>query len=129
MSNFELMKNILYILLSLSLFGCMPKSSSYTSNVSVQEAKELINSIPDLQIVDVRTPEEWNQGAIHNAIKLNVKDADFSDKISKLSKNTPTLVYCKKGGRSAKATLIMEELGFTHLHNLLGGYDKYSTTK
>jgi rhodanese-related sulfurtransferase len=122
------MKNILFILICHILFGCMPQSSANTSNVSVQEAKELINSIPDIQIVDVRTPGEWSQGAIHNAIKLNVQDADFSDKISKLSKNMPTLVYCKKGGRSAKATLIMEELGFTQLYNLLGGYDDYSTT-
>ena len=122
------MKNILFILICHILFGCMPQSSANTNNVSVQEAKELINSIPDIQIVDVRTPREWSQGAIHNAIKLNVQDADFSDKISKLSKNMPTLVYCKKGGRSAKATLIMEELGFTQLYNLLGGYDNYSTT-
>ena len=55
----------------------MPQTSANTSNVSVQEAKELINSAPDIQIVDVRTPVEWSQGAIHKAIKLNVQDADF----------------------------------------------------
>ena len=123
------MKNILFLFVSFISIACSQRTSENTINVSVKEAKELMISTPILQIVDVRTPEEWSQGVIDSTLKVNIRDADFADKVKLLDKNAPTLVYCKSGGRSVKATLAMEKFGFTNLYNLLGGYDEYSTTK
>ncbi len=111
------------IALSLSIISCMPKASENSKNITVTEAYALIESNSDIQIIDVRTPDEWSNGIIENAIKINIKDSDFATKLAELDKDSPTLVYCKSGGRSARATVIMEELGFRELYNMLGGYD------
>ena len=111
------------IALSFSIMSCMPKASENTKNITVTEAFSLIETQPKIQIIDVRTPDEWSNGIIENAFKINIKDSDFATKLAELDKDSPTLVYCKSGGRSARATVIMEELGFKELYNMLGGYD------
>ncbi len=108
------------------LVSCVAQTAKSAKDITVEEAKTLMSEKSDLQILDVRTPGEWSAGVIEGAIKLNIKDNDFRDRLVKLQKDQPTLVYCKKGGRSAKATLIMEELGFKEIYNMLGGYDAYS---
>ncbi|NJM79942.1 MAG: rhodanese-like domain-containing protein [Flavobacterium sp.] len=74
-----------------------------------------------VQLVDVRTPEEFEEGHLPNAVNINIKDADFQAKIGALDKTKPVLVYCKSGGRSGKACGIMKELGFTNITDLDGG--------
>lgn len=106
--------------------SCKAPQSEAIKVISTSDAVKLIKTEKELVIVDVRTPSEWAMGAIDNSIQINVKENDFASKIDKLEKDAPTLVYCKKGGRSAKATSIMEELGFTNLYDLKGGYDGYS---
>jgi len=114
------------MLLAGILISCKANSSENTTDISKEEAVALMKDTPDLQIIDVRTPAEWEGGVIDKAIKINIKDADFKSKIALLDKEAPVLVYCKSGGRSAKASAIMEELGFKTVYNLLGGYDGYS---
>jgi rhodanese-related sulfurtransferase len=69
----------------------------------------------------VRTPEEWAQGIIKGAVKMNFYDADFSKQIETLDKTQPIYVYCKAGGRSGKTAKQLEKLGFTKVYDLDGG--------
>jgi rhodanese-related sulfurtransferase len=73
-------------------------------------------------IIDVRTDEEWNEGIIPNAIKNDVLKGTFVDNLAQLDKNKNYYVYCKAGGRSAKACEIMNDLGFKNTYNLVGGF-------
>ena len=73
------------------------------------------------QILDVRTPEEWEEGTIKGATKMDFFDNDFDHQLEKLDKTKPVYVYCKSGGRSGKAAKKMEKMGFTTVYNLLGG--------
>ncbi|MFK7756225.1 MAG: rhodanese-like domain-containing protein [Flavobacteriales bacterium] len=108
------------------LCSCAPDLPNNTVDIDLFEAREQIETLDNIVLVDVRTPEEWSEGVIDNAIKINFKDSDFEEKIAKLDKNAHTIVYCKSGGRSAKATALMSQLGFKNLYNLSDGYDGYS---
>lgn len=87
-------------------------------NVNVEE---FANHIEGAQLLDVRTPEEWNEGIIEGATLANIYDADFEAKLAKLDKSKPVAVYCKSGGRSGQAMAKMSELGFKEVYNLKGG--------
>lgn len=71
-------------------------------------------------ILDVRTPEETAEGIIANAVEMNINDADFAEKIKTLDKEIPVCVYCRSGGRSARAADQLAQLGYT-VYNLDGG--------
>lgn len=90
-------------------------------DVSVAKFKELMETMPEAQLLDVRTSGECAEGMIDGALAMDIQGADFSRSLESLNKNLPVLVYCKSGGRSGRAMDIMEDLGFTKVFNLNGG--------
>jgi rhodanese-related sulfurtransferase len=76
-------------------------------------------------LIDVRTPQEFQGGHIENATNIDFNAADFTDKISALDKETPFLIYCAVGGRSARAASLMKSLGFKKVYELKGGYNNW----
>ena len=80
--------------------------------------KEDQNSV----ILDVRTPEEYEEKHIPNSKLINVQEPqNFVDEIEKLDKSKSYYVYCRSGGRSTMACNIMEQMGFSDVANLEGG--------
>lgn len=76
----------------------------------------------DAVIIDVRTPDEWNDGHIENAINIDIyKGQGFIYLLEELDKEKNYFVYCKAGGRSEQACNIMNQLGFKNTFNLIGG--------
>lgn len=73
-------------------------------------------------ILDVRTPQEYSEGYISNAVNLNIYDANaFMSKVQSFNKENNYYIYCKSGGRSSQACQIMSQLGFNNVFNLVGG--------
>ncbi|MFM2395332.1 MAG: hypothetical protein RLZZ546_3315, partial [Bacteroidota bacterium] len=93
------------------------------SNVNTADAKNLIANNQDLVVLDVRTPEEIANGKIDKALEININDPGFQASLEKLDKSKPVLVYCKAGGRSARACEIMSKIGFKKVYNLEQGFD------
>ena len=77
-------------------------------------------------LIDVRTPQEYANGHLQNATAINFFDTDFKEKVAKLDKTKPVYVYCAVGGRSAKASKILQESGFKNIYNLLGGFNGWN---
>jgi rhodanese-related sulfurtransferase len=75
-----------------------------------------------INIIDVRTPNEFAGGNIAGAVNINFYDDDFDAQIAKLNKDLPTFVYCQAGGRSQKACNAFEKLGFKEIYELEVGY-------
>jgi rhodanese-related sulfurtransferase len=102
----------------------LQKTSDFSQpvNVGVDEAEKLLQTEQDIMLLDVRTPEETQQGVINNAMVLDFYDPRFQSKIEQLDKTKTYLVYCAAGGRSADASKIMAEKGFKKVYNLSGGY-------
>lgn len=79
--------------------------------------------IPNLQLIDVRTPEEFAQGHIDGALNLNFYDDDFTQQLEqKLDKGRPVMLYCRSGNRSGQAASEMVTMGFKELYDLKGGF-------
>lgn len=83
----------------------------------------------DYVIVDVRTPEEFADGALPKAINISVTSLDFPFQINKLDKEKPVMIYCKAGSRSARAAVAMKALGFNTIYELEGGYTAWQAAK
>lgn len=84
---------------------------------------------PDLVVLDVRTPEEYDEGHIEDAYLLNIKSKDFEDELEKMDKDKTYFVYCKAGIRGCKATDLMENHGYKEVHNISGGIDKWKSKR
>ena len=78
------------------------------------------------QVIDVRTPKEFQQGHLKNAQNIHLYDQDFGQRIEKLDKKQTVYVYCKAGGRSAEAVEILQNHGFESIIELEGGTDSWS---
>lgn len=94
------------------------KLAGYAS-VAPEQAVRLMND--GAFVLDVRSIDEFRTGHLNNA--RNISIADLAQKIATLTdhKESPTLVYCESGARSARACSMLTKAGFTQLHNLSGG--------
>jgi thioredoxin len=117
------LKRLWVFLISALMFSCtngQDQSAGVIEKVDAGKFKQLIES-GDGVILDVRSPEEINQGYISGASTINFYDTDFESKINLIQKNKPVYVYCKAGGRSSQAAELMKKNGFTKVYNLDGG--------
>lgn len=88
--------------------------------ISQDEAKEIMDTQEGYIILDVRTPEEYAQGHIPNAIC--VPNATISDTESEElpDKNQLIMVYCRSGVRSSDASHKLVDLGYTNVKDIGG---------
>lgn len=112
------MKTYAIAFFSMVLFiQCTQKKEIHITEYSQKNSKKTI-------LVDVRTPEEYQAGHLDNAVNINWFDNDFADKVGEIAARRTIYVYCKKGGRSAKASHLLDSLGY-EVVDLKGGYDAY----
>lgn len=96
-------------------------------DLSQKDWSEQLANDDNAVIIDVRTPEEWSEGIIPNALLLDIYEGQgFIYKIDELDTTKNYYVYCKAGGRSAQACSIMNQLGFANTYNLLGGFMQWT---
>lgn len=94
--------------------------SAGTETVKIPAAEALIAD--KIQILDVRTEKEWQEGHLEGAVRVDFLEKGFSEEVvKKIDPKKPVLVYCKKGSRSEGAAKVMEKLGYTEIRNLDGG--------
>jgi len=90
-------------------------------NVTGTEGETLLKKRPDIVVLDIRTPDEFNEGHIENAINIDFWGDDFSSQLAKLDKNQTYLLHCRSGGRSSSALEIFRKMGFSNLIHLNEG--------
>ena len=129
------MKKTIIVLGSVLLMSLNACTGNADANATTQEVIQQEETVVDVTveqfknllieqggtILDVRTPEEWAEGIIAKAEKINYYSDNFSAEVEKLEKKQPVFVYCKKGGRSSSAADILKEKGFVKIYNLDGG--------
>jgi len=92
-------------------------------NLSQQEWEDQLEKDENALILDVRTPEELEEGYIPNAINIDFYlGQDFLNEVQKLDKDKNYYVYCRTGNRSGQACAIMNSVGFKNAYNLEGGF-------
>ena len=119
---------LLLVIVALIAIACVarrgkgaPTSAMPTfSNVDVDGFQTFI-AAPDVQLLDVRTPDEFAEGHIAGALLVDVNESDFEEKaVAVLDASRPVAVYCRSGRRSARAASLLTARGYK-VTNLEGG--------
>ena len=76
-------------------------------------------------LIDVRTPDEFNEGHIEGALNLDYNSGQFESYLDSLDSTKPVFVYCQAGGRSGKARDILKDRDFLEVYNLKNGYGNW----
>lgn len=107
------------IIMAIGFTGCENKEMSYTQ-ISMEEAVSMMNTETDYIILDVRTPEEFADKHIPNAINIP-NEVIGTEEIAELpDKDQLILVYCRSGNRSKQASEKLVALGYTNIYEFGG---------
>src|SRR5919204_1287790 len=96
--------------------------TAQVEQVDATEANALRGEIDSAAFVDVREQEEWEQGHITGA--LHIPRGNLESRIERAlpDKDRPVMVYCASGNRSLFAAKTLEELGYSDVRSLSGGF-------
>lgn len=81
--------------------------------------------LPEGTLIDVRTLQEFTEGAIPNAIHIPVDE--LRERLDEIPEDKPIYLYCGVGLRGYVALKILTQSGFKNVYNLSGGYRTYAT--
>lgn len=125
----RIMKRLLSLLLGfLGLASCSNAQSDSIKTVSAAEFEQIIKS-DSVDLVDVRTADEFADGHIEGAKNIDVLKDDFEEKAATaLPKDKTAAVYCRSGKRSLKAANILAKNGY-NVVNLRGGWLEWTDYK
>ncbi len=115
--------NIKIILGIFLLFGITTATAQQSSFIRAQDVSAVQQQ--DYLLIDVRTPEEYQEGTIPSAINIDVENDAFRSEVEKIDKNTPLIIFCKLGGRSETAAEILSNIGFTNVKEIEGGFEAW----
>jgi rhodanese-related sulfurtransferase len=91
---------------------------------TIQTTEELQNKISNLAqdeiLLDVRTPEEFRQGHISGAINFDISNSNIMQEIVNLDHSKTYILYCRSGGRSQLASMIMQQKGLQVINSSVG---------
>jgi len=119
------MKNILFSFIAIFCLSCSGQKSPHVQVMDKASFAKAIQS-SDAQLIDVRTAEEFKEGSIDNAVNIDFYADNFLDQFNNYNKNEAIYIFCRSGGRSAKACNQLAEKGFTKIYDLEGGYLNWS---
>ena len=106
------------------LFG---KKSGINEVLNVLNAEEFRSKVEGkkVQLIDVRTPNEFKSGHIKGAKNIDFFSVNFINVIEQLDKQKAVYLYCRSGGRSRQASKRLMSLGFQEIYDLKGGIMNY----
>lgn len=112
---------LLLVLMATLVTGNVVAQKAKT-NFILQDYQTFADTIknPNVQLIDVRTPAEFQAGHIPNAVNMDVNSQDFTKRIEELDPKKPVAVYCRSGVRSKRAADELLEKGYV-VYDLDGG--------
>ncbi|WP_298502464.1 rhodanese-like domain-containing protein [uncultured Maribacter sp.] len=108
-----------------NIFG---RKKDYSDSIKVLNKSAFSSAISNkkVQLIDVRTPNEFTNGHIGNAVNVDFFKSDtFVSYFEKLDISKPVYLYCRSGARSRKAAHKLVDMGFKEIYDLQGGYSKW----
>lgn len=105
---------------------CNSQSKVITENIDLITLREKVIG-KKVQLVDVRSAKEYNAGHIDDAMNIDITDKEkFKNEVRKLDKSKPIYIYCYSGGRSNRASKLLEVEGFLEIYDFSGGWKSWS---
>ena len=107
-----------------SIFGLKAQEIEAYKILEVQTFKDsVINK--KVQLIDVRTPDEYQSGHIEDAKNIDFYSGKFTTEFNKLDKEKPVYIYCRSGSRSKQTATKLTAMGFKEIYDLKGGILNY----
>lgn len=94
-------------------------------NITCDIFKEKYQHNKDIFLLDVRSEQEFKEGHIEGAVNIPIQLLQSKAKDIIPSLSTPIICCCASGNRSLISSVVLEDLGFTDVTNLRGGYNDY----
>ncbi|HEY1119584.1 MAG TPA: rhodanese-like domain-containing protein [Acidimicrobiales bacterium] len=93
------------------------------ASTAIAEPSAVRQAVADgAELIDVRTPEEFDAGHLRGAENIDLSAPDFTERIGALDKAGTYVIYCASGNRAGTAIEIMRDQGFGDLTNG-GGFE------
>src|SRR5215212_10298215 len=93
--------------------------------ITASELKAAIDAGEDIQLIDVRQPDEFAFARIEGAKLIPL--GEIINRMGEIDESRDTVIHCKMGGRSARAIAALQQAGFKgNLRNLAGGITAWS---
>ena len=93
--------------------------------ISATDLKRRLDAGDDIQLIDVRQPEEWAFAKIEGAKLIPL--GEIMNRRDEIDESRETVIHCKAGMRSARAVQVLQQSGFKgELKNLKGGITAWS---
>lgn len=109
------------MLITFLLAACVTACTAQTPNTVDVATLRAELAKGGVQLIDVRTPQEWSTGHISGAVHIDWFSDDFKAEVAGLDKQAPVRLYCAAGGRSEEARELLREMGFADVRDLDGG--------
>lgn len=107
-----------------TLFGSKQTHNESIKLLTPLEFKQKVEC-GNIQLIDVRTPKEFNSGHIKGAKNIDFFSGHFNTEFNKLDKKSPVYVYCRSGSRSRQTAKKLANMEFTSIFDLQGGILNY----
>jgi len=121
------MKKTFFVFLMLMAATSFISQAQTIKKLDPQNFEKKLKESKEPILVDVRTPNEYAQGHLANAVLIDIYSDDFKSRVAKLDKSKPVFVYCKAGSRSHSAVGIFQDLGFKEIYDLSGGINAWQS--
>lgn len=112
---------IVFMLSGCSTAAGVSAPEALSERISAAEYNQRFGTGVDHLLIDVRTADEFAAGHIPGAINISVQS--LPDRLNEIPTDKPLVVYCRSGNRSATATSILIDAGFSPVYDLGGIQD------
>ncbi len=102
------------------------KRGKENSEITFEELKKTIKNNENIILLDVRSPQEYKEGHLKNAINIPIYELCINMKKIAKNKSDIIIAYCLSGKRSKKAVKELKKCGFKNVYSLYGGIENYS---
>jgi rhodanese-related sulfurtransferase len=107
---------------SVGFLKLVSDAKSRIREVTVEQTRERIDADPSVKLIDVREDNEWEAGHAAGAAHLGkgIIERDIEETIP--DKSTELILYCGGGYRSALAADVLQQMGYTNVYSMAGGW-------
>ena len=100
----------------------LQQAKSRIREVDTAAAEAAISATPGTVVLDVREPDEYEQGALPGAVHIPRGHLESQVESRIVDRDAPVVIYCAGGTRSAFAADTLQQLGYTDVVSVAGGF-------
>ena len=122
--------SLLFFMLSCANSSETTPSTQIIQKLNATDFYQKLQTLPNVQLIDLRLEAEIisDMGYIEGAKFFNYYDTGFQDSLKTLKNNKPVMLYCTGGKRSDETQVILEEMGFKEVYDLVDGIQVWRHT-